>query len=209
MSSVVTNVEDICNEALGRIGFPRRIGDIFEGSRQSKLCLEYYGQTRDELLRTYDWGFSERNGLAVLLKQAPLNGYTPAQPWTPAYPAPPWLYEYTYPGDCIKLRAIKSSAAWVPNFSPSPNIFDIANDEALIPPIKVILCNVPNALFVYSGQVTDMTQWDSLFIQAMVNALAEKIAPGIAKIDQAGDTSQKEQVQEKAMDEEMAARMRG
>jgi hypothetical protein len=209
MVSSVQNVENICNIALGKIGYPRRLGDMFEGSRQSKFCLDIYAQTRDELLRANDWGFAERNVIPTLLKQAPLNGYSPFVPWTPEFPPPPWFFEYTYPSDCIKIRAIKSSQIFIPNFAPVPNVFDVINDNSFTPAVKTFVCNVPNAILVYTGQVTDMTTWEPLFVQTLVDALADKLAPGLAKIDQSGDAGKKEEMQDEAMDETIAARMQG
>jgi len=209
MTSSVQSVENICNQALGKIGFKRRIGDIYEGSAHAKLCLDFYAQTRDELLRSNDWGFAERVISATLLKQAPLNGYSPANPWTNAYPPPPWYYEYSYPNDCIKLRSIKSSQIFLPNFTPVPNIFDIYNDDSLTVPAKTIVTNMSNAILVYTGQITDMTTWEPLFAQTLIDTLAQKLAPALAKLDQGGDAAEKEEMQDKAIDSISAARMQG
>jgi hypothetical protein len=209
MTSSVLTVENICNEALGKIGFARRIGDIYEGSRQSKLCLEFYAQTRDELLRSNDWGFSERDAVAVLVSQAPAGGYSPENPWTPNFPCLPWFYEYAYPIDCIKVRSIRASQIFLPNFSPTPNVFDIVNNAAEVPSQKTIVCNVPNAVLVYSAQITDMSQWEPLFIKTMIDTLAKKLAPGLAEISQGGAEAEKEETQDTVMSETEAARMQG
>ena len=209
MTNTVQSVENICNMALGKIGFERRIGDIYEGTRHSKLCLDFYAQTRDALFRSNDWGFTERNINATLINQAPAGGYSPANPWTPAFPPPPWYYQYQYPSDCIKLRSIKSSQIFLPNFSPVPYVFDIVNDNSQVPAVKTILCNVQGAIFVYTAQITDMTTWEPSFVEALVDALSKKLAPGIAEITQSGEAAEKEELQDEAIAETIAARMQG
>src|ERR1700677_309918 len=108
MPNVVTSPEDLINITLARIGYKGRIGSIWEGSVAAKKVLDIYSQTRDELLRAYDWGFAERNVDLAVLKQAPPGGYFPPNTWNPTtYPALPWAFSYTYPSDCLKVRAVK------------------------------------------------------------------------------------------------------
>jgi hypothetical protein len=176
MTTSLTSPEAIVNAALVRIGYERRIGSMFEGSAASKAALDIYGETRDQLLRDQDFGFAERNASLTAVKQAPANGYPPGVPWTSAYPPQPYFYEYIYPSDALKIRAVKPQVALVPNFSPQPNVFTDANDPTLVPPSKVILCYVgPTMLVVYTGRVTDPTEWDSSFTEAMIASLADRL----------------------------------
>lgn len=181
--SVLKNPEDICNTALIRIGHTRRIGNIFEGSPESVAALQVYGQTRDQKLRSFDWGFAERDLQLNLLKIAPVGGYSNASPWTSANPIPPWIYEYSYPTDCLKLRSLRGNASLIPQFDPKPTVFRIANDTVTSVQQKVILCNKENAVAVYTGQITDPTLWEPSFMEAFIDDLGVALALALANVD--------------------------
>ena len=134
------------------------------------------------MLREGDWGFAQRDIALTPLKQAPAGGYM-GQPWTPAYPMLPWLFEYVYPTDCLRVLSIKQTPIFVPNFDPQPNVFSVDNDNSFAPAQKVIVCNVPNAILCYTGRVTDPKTWEADFTEALVDALAKTFAAGLASGD--------------------------
>lgn len=175
----VASPEEVCNLALDRIKYPESIGDLYEGTRASRAALRAYAQTRDDVLRGFTWGFARRDVLLTLLKTAPVGGYG-LTPWTNAFPMPPWIYEYAYPTDCLLLRTVRETPLLIPSFDPKPNLFNVANDNSLAPPAKVILTNVAGAIGVYTGQVTDMTTWEPSFVEAMVEALGRRLAQALA-----------------------------
>lgn len=184
MASPISNPADVVNAALVRLGKPGNVGNLFDGSDVAAAALAVYGQTRDELLCTQDWDFAERNVQMVLIKTAPANGYFPPTVWNPANNPPlPWNYEYQYPSDCLKVRTIKAAPLMIPNFDPKPVLFDEANDTAFNPPQKVILCNVANAILVYTGRVTDPTTWRPGFSEAMIAAMARRLAVGLGGLE--------------------------
>ncbi len=181
----VSSPENVINLALVRIGFKGRVNSIYEGSEASKLALDIYSQTRDELLRQSDWGFAERNVPLTLQKQAPAGGYIPPLYWTSIYPALPWFFQYGYPQDCLKIRALKPTPLFIPNFDPQTNVFTVANDNSFTPAQKVILCNVPLAILTYTAQVTDMTTWEADFVETFVSSIARRLAPSLVGLDTA------------------------
>lgn len=186
MASVITGVSDVVNLALAGIGRKDRIGNIFEGSAAAKVALDLYSQTRDELLRVTDYGFSERNVNLTLLKSAPPDGYFPPNQWSGASnPAVPWLFSYEYPADCIKVRAIKPQPGFVLNYTPQPVVFRIENDNYEDPPVKVILCNVADAMMTYTGQVTNPSTWEPAFVEAFAAELGRRMAPTLANMEAA------------------------
>lgn len=193
MAPIITNPAQVVNLALGRLGRPERIGSLYDGSKFAKAALAIYGQTRDEILRGGDYDFAERNINANLLKSAPAGGYTPTRPWNGVTdPPPPWLYEYTYPSDCLQVRNIKPIPIFVMNFDPQPHTWTIENDQYFSPAQKVILTNVPSAQLVYTAQVTDPTTWEADFIEEFSADLARRLAssnPDMAKLA-AADASQ-------------------
>lgn len=174
---------DVVNLALRRIGYKLRVGNLYDGSKASGIALDIYAQTRDQLLRQNDWGFAERNVQPTLLKQAP-PAYVPMTPWDPATCPPiPYLFEYAYPDDCLKVRALKPVPVLVPSFDPQPNVYSIANDNAYTPARKVILCYVPQAMLVYTGQVTDPATWESDFLETLAASLGRRLAPSLVNMD--------------------------
>jgi hypothetical protein len=178
-----------------------RIASLFDGSAAAQKFLDLYAQTRDELLRNdiYDWGFAERNVAMTLLKSAPPGGYFPPNLWNPAVNPPPgYLYEYQYPADCIKVRAVKPVPLFNINWDPQPNIFSVDNDNAFNPPQRVILCNVPNAVLVYTGQITDPGTWDVGFVSVLATKLERYVAAALVGMEGAkmaeGDEAQAMQI---------------
>src|SRR6185312_15471925 len=181
MTSSVNSVEDIVNQALDCTKYPLRIGSIWEGSEASSNALDIYGQTRDALLRERDWGFAKRDISLTLIKSAPPGGYNPVTPWNPTdYPQTPWLYEYAYPGDCLKLRAIKRAPTFIPDFAPDTELWQIASDSTQpAGQTRVILANAPQAIGVYTARVTDMTQWEPSFTEELIATLGRKLAQAL------------------------------
>lgn len=183
MTASVTSPTDLGNLALARIGFKGRIGSLLEGSMAARKMLDVYAQTRDAVLAEGDLDFSSRSTTLTLLKSAPVGGYIPPAVWSTAFPALPWKYEYGYPPDAVKVRAVRFSPIFTVNFDPQPNPYMVANDEGLNPPQKVILTNVPSAILVYTGQITDLTTWTPDAIEAFAAALGRRIAPALANMD--------------------------
>lgn len=192
MSSSVTSPEDIVNLALVRIGRKQRITNMYDGSPAANAALNIYAQTRDEMLRAVDYGFAQREVALTLLKAAPPTGYFPPDQWDGTlHPPPPFLFEYTYPADCLKIRSIKAAPMFVMNFDPQPIVFQTPNDNYYTPPQKVILCNIESAMLIYTGQVTNPVTWEADYVEALAAALARRLAPVLANMDvakfEAGD----------------------
>lgn len=167
---------DLCNLALARMGFKLRIGSLYDGSIAAKKFLDTYSQTRDALLEDYDYDFAERTIVLTLLKSAPPTGYFPPVVWNPATNPPfGFDFEYAFPGDCIKIRTVKPAALFGMNADPQPHSFQLANDNNYTPGQRVVLCNVSNAIAVYTGQVTDPTTWNVSFCEELSAALARRL----------------------------------
>ena len=168
---------DLCNLALARMGHKLRIGSLFDGSFAAKKFLDAYSQTRDELLESYDYDFAERTIGPTLLKSAPPGGYFPPTAWDPTVNPPiGFAFEYAFPSDAIKIRTVRPTPLFLINADPQPNAFQLSNDNYLTPSQRVILCNVPSAIGVYTGQVTDPTTWDVTFCEALSAALERRLA---------------------------------
>ena len=111
-------------------------------------------------------------------KSAPPGGYFPPTMWNPTTNPPfGFAFEYAFPGDAIKIRTVKPQAYFAFNADPQPNSFQLANDNNLSPAQRVIVCNVANAVAVYTGQVVDPTTWNVSFCELLSAALARRLGP--------------------------------
>lgn len=193
MTASANSPEDVVNLALVRIGYKPLIANLYEGTKAAWHALRIYAQTRDLLLLEGQWEFAERNTILTLLKSAPLTGYFPPTLWNATVnPPPPWLYEYAFPADCLKMRSIKPTPLFVMNFEPKHNIYSIDNDNAFSPPQRVILTNMPAATADYVGQVTDPSTWDVEFTDALAAALGKRMAPFLVEPEAAKMATQDE-----------------
>lgn len=182
---MANSVEDIVNQALRAAGLPLRVQSIYEGSDGARAALELYGQCRDELLDLKDWSFNRETAPLTLLKgPPPAGGYNFAQPWSNLYPAPGFLYEYSYPPNAVDLRAIIPQPGPMPDLDPRPAVWRVDNDQtpnivdgvAVGPEAKVIYCNVTNALAVSRSRVTNPAIFDPGFTAALVALLGKRFA---------------------------------
>jgi hypothetical protein len=161
--STPTSVEQLVNMALDTIGFSEYVEDINEGTKQARVALDLYAQTRDGLLREFIWGFAEKIAAAT----------------TTGHAAPfPWTTEYTYPANCLLLRNLFDPGYVANTNNPLPNLWTIGSSVA---GPKVIWCQTAGATLVYTAQVVDMTQWEPLFVETFVMRLGKRIALGLEK----------------------------
>lgn len=182
----------IVNLALGHIGTRSTIASLSEASTEARVARLYYEPTRDEVLSMAFWNFSKKTATLALLKSAPGTPSNPtgATEWSDAYPAPPWLYEYAYPADCIQMRSlvpqVQTGVIGVPLFSSSIGMypyvqgpaarFEAATDtDDTGAQINVILTNMYQAIGQYTMQVTNPTLFSSQFVMALSFALAAKM----------------------------------
>jgi hypothetical protein len=180
---------DVANRVLQAIGTRSNIASLTEGSPESDAVQREYASSRDELLRKFDWNWAERQIPAALLRA--MAG-TPENPTGASLPLPalPWRYAYAYPADCIKMRGLMqgqpvATLAGIPislagGTAPRRlvSLRDWREAGDLDPagnPRKVILSNVSQVVFVYTGTINDPNIWDSLFVAALVGRLAAKL----------------------------------
>jgi hypothetical protein len=188
MTASLQSPADLVNAALAGLKSPLRIGTLYDGSAAAKKALDIYGQARDWLLRGADWGFPRGDAALTLVKAAPPGGYNPATPWDPTqHPPIPYLFEYAYPPDCLMLRSVQPAPLFLPDFTPSAAPFEIANDTVKTAgqpaaPGRVILCYLAAAVGTYTRQVTDMSQWDVGFVDALVREIRARIGPALEEI---------------------------
>lgn len=94
-------VADVMNQALRSIMWSEMVGDPQEGTYQAQVCLQFYGQCRQQLLRAAHWNFARKEGPMLLL--ADRTGQTPD---VGTIVPGGWVYEYAYPHDALKARFV-------------------------------------------------------------------------------------------------------
>lgn len=220
----MTTSTDIANRALAAIAARTTIANVeLEQSPEAKQVRLLYAPTRDALLRAAHWNFARRTASLSLLKSAP---GTPENPsgggaWNPAtMPAPPWLYQYAYPSDCVLMRYVippppVAGATTPPIFStpysgsvpiPSarPVAFVVANDDdSTNNPINVVLTNAASAVGCWTRRIESEDLWDASFQEAMVMALGSRLALALT-----GNVDVSRNVAQQAMGTITAARAR-
>lgn len=182
----------ICNRALAKVGTRSTIASLTEASNEAKACNLIFEPTRDEVENMAFWNFTTKTVTMGLLKSAP---GTPTNPtgstqWTSAYPAPPWLYEYAYPSDCIQFRKIvpqvSTGVIGVPIFSNAVTMYPYVQGPAVRweaatdtddsgSQINVILTNQYQAIGVYTMRIINPALFSNNFVEALVCALAAKL----------------------------------
>lgn len=154
----------ICNQALGKLG-ATKIDNVETGtSIQAIQCRLHYEPTRDALLRSHWWRFaSARKELE-----------------TTDTPDFEWDYAFDLPTDFLAMKSIYE------------NRFSNENLRSYALEGKLLLTNENEMSIRYVKKVTDVSQFDSLFVKVLVLLLAdEMIGPltgGDARIQKKIDT---------------------
>lgn len=183
----------ICNRALQSIGTRTAIASLTESSVEARNCNLIYADTRDEVLQMAYWNFANKTAYLALLKSAPgtpSNSGSTANQWSTAYPAPPWLYEYSYPVDCIQMskvvQQIQNYYVGTPYTSGGTNTypyavgpgspFRVTTDEDVNGQQQnVILTNQYQAIGNYTMRIVNPALFGAQFVEALVQALAAKL----------------------------------
>lgn len=137
---------DIANRALQKLG-AERIVSLTQDSENARACNLSYPLIRDAELRNHPWNFA--------IKRAQLAADATAPAFGPAN-------SYTLPSDCLRLLPPDPSA----NFN---------THDWQVEGRKILTDDAAPLEIRYISRVTDTTQYDSLFIEALACALAQEL----------------------------------
>ena len=155
----------ICNQALCRIGANQIKNVETDTSTQAIQCRLHYESTRDALLRSHKWRFARAR---VELIQDDTD------------PDFEWDNQFILPADFLRFRSIDEETG----FTSRKNRHAIEG--------QLFLTNFSTVSLLYIKKVTDVTEFDSLFVEVFVWLLADKmigpLAGGDAKIQKKIDT---------------------
>jgi hypothetical protein len=181
----MTSPVDVAQRALYEAGTRTEIASLDDRGPTGAVVRSFYASCRQQLLRAAQWGFARRTAPLSLL-----GSYNT----TPASSIEPFLFKYSYPQDCIKVRylfrpwgaviqgdiapGVPPTGQPIPSFRRGPprgsRFLPSTDVDASGQDIKVILTNLPSADAVYTRDVTNPDVWDSLFTEALVQYLAYK-----------------------------------
>lgn len=191
-----TNPVALVNRALLAIGGKYTVSSITpsDGSPQANAAAILFTPTFEQLGRTAWWNCLQKQIPLTLLAAA---AGTPENPTNTApFPPQPWLYQYAYPTDCLKARAIipsfpaqgdgvplttinNAAPIWIRGMGQIPFKVAYATD-AQNNPITVILTNQSQAQLAYNVNQQNPVIWDSQLEQAFVSSLAVFLVPALS-----------------------------
>lgn len=161
--SLVSPVQ-IANMALNHVGAKDTIESFTEASVEARTVGIWYDHARLTSLESHDWTFARKRSELALDEEDPPSD---------------WDYRYQYPSDCIKARRIVNPYYYNPSVheylftsqgDAVPFEIELAGDR------QTILCDLPEASLVYTGNVTNTNSFTNHFVNAMSYCLAGFIA---------------------------------
>lgn len=96
------------------------------------------------------------------------------------FPQPPWLFEYIYPVNCLRLLQVGPAIGSYNLFDPQPVASAVAFDVISSVATKVILTNQANAAAVFITAAVTESQWDAAFAEAVARRLANPLAMALS-----------------------------
>ena len=146
MSAVPASEVEICNLALDRFG-ERPIANIDNPQTTAEITMaRHFAQVRQELLRKYVWNFGK--------KRASIS-----RSGTPEFD---YADKYQLPNDFVRLLSVNGDTE-----VQQSKDYDIEGRELLIDASGAASIKIR-----YIKDVTDVSQWDSLFRTCMILSLA-------------------------------------
>ena len=154
---------DIANMALSHIGATSTIASLDEKSAAARQANIWYDYSRLQVLEAYNWGFARKR--LTLALHADEISETSTDPL-----AGVWGYRYQYPEDAVKIRKIQNSNA------PPDDAVPFAIETNLDGTQKTILCDLQDAVAVYTRDLTSSDLFSAGFVIALSHMLAHQIA---------------------------------
>jgi len=170
----MTTDVDIANRALQLVGTRTTIASLSDNTNEAIQCNLCYTAIRDWCHSIENWNFARKTVALASAKSVAL----PIGTWTTASPAPPWLNEYTVPGDFIRaiyVTNMNHNNNPATSYDGEPQRFAVATDTIAALQQEVILTNQGNAILTYTSRVSDPTLWPLFFERVVVSAVARTI----------------------------------
>lgn len=160
----ITSETELCNVALTRLGHGF-ISSLTEDSKASDLCDLHYARCRNSVLRAHPWNFAVKRTTLALSTTTPNHEFT---------------YQHALPTDFLKLVRTSWDALGVTN---STAVYGFPGQMGYVDtqvPYRIegrfLLCNETVAKIEYVAEITDVSQFDELFVDVLAQRLASEIA---------------------------------
>lgn len=146
---------EIVNNALCLLG-ENTVTSLADNTVRARLASQFYGPTRDAVLRAHPWNCAVDRASLGLLSEVPVFG---------------WKYQFTLPTDpfCLRVLALNDYQPW----GDSGCDFKVEG--------RALLANTMTANIRFIGRITDPNIYDSLLYEAFSARLAAKLAYPITK----------------------------
>jgi len=150
--SWINSKTEICNLALGMVGDMRINAYEDTDDLNSRLCRDYYDQTRDTLLRSTPWAFATKRAQLSELSPAPLFGED---------------NQFILPADFIRMISLNDHYA-----EAVTGTFRIE----MVGEVKVLVTDEDGADIRYVFRNDTPSTYDAIFVRAMASQLASALA---------------------------------
>lgn len=162
----MASVVQICNMALSHIGSDAIVTSIDppDGSIEAGHCVRFYDLARTSMLEAGHWSFGRKR---VELAEVTNDSIV-------------WSYAYALPADCLRPQIVLRLAA--------DNVFQL--ETFTLSELKsadyevegqVLRTNEPEAVLLYTIDITDTTRFTPSFTSALAFMLASYLAGPIVK----------------------------
>lgn len=173
----MASVVDIWNMALAHLGEDASIvsSNPPDATTNAGHCARFYPIARKEALETIRATWSKKRQLLAEVTN----------------PSSIWAYAYALPSDCLTpMRILQQSLVTALDLWPGPGEVLTADDLVLWTERgtadfevegEVILCNEPDAVLLYTKEITDTAKFSAKFTVALSYLLASYLAGPILK----------------------------
>lgn len=158
---------DICNRALRHLGVSVEIANLAtEKSKEAKACRRFYEDTRDEVLRDFDWPFARVSEVLALVEDFTADADADHD----------WSYAYRYPADAVAVRRVVLAGWGRRERAETKTRYLIGRDDTA----ALLFTDLSDAVVEYTFKETDPSKYPPDFRAALSRLLAHYIGPSIA-----------------------------
>ena len=159
--------------ALSNVGARTSIESFTENSAEANAVNTWYDTCRKQTLEAFDWNFARKRQVLAPHGDAPPEGQ--------------WEFRYQYPSDCVMARRIENPVVPPPGLPISANPIFMsltgAGQDAVPFTIEIstdgtmsILCNLDEAVLVYTFNLENTALFSLLFVEALARNIGSHIA---------------------------------
>ena len=152
--------------ALSHIGVSQNLESLTASTPEAAQLTIWIDDSRQQTLEAFNWNFARRRMILATHAEDPPEGQ--------------WGFRYQYPFGALKVREV-----WHPAINPHttdalPFEVELAADDS-----KTIVTDLDEARAIWTKDITDLTLWNSLAIEAFSRILSSHIATALTTQKQA------------------------